>query len=98
MVRELLKLTRESLKVGVLEYFWFILWKNCERCEEKKNETLLTFSLSHQHDQFLGTLTGRGVSRVNYEVSRLSKLHEDARRCSKDFQQVWHELEMFKVW
>jgi len=24
-------------------------------------------------------------------------LHEDARRCSKDFQQVWYELEMFKV-
>ena len=48
-------------------------------------------------DQFLGTLTGRGVSRVNYEVPRLSKLHEDARRCSKDFQQVWYELEMFKV-
>ena len=47
--------------------------------------------------QFLGTLTGRGVSRVNYEVSRLSKLREDARRCSKDFQQVWYELEMFKV-
>ena len=34
---------------------------------------------------------------VNYEVSRLSKLREDARRCSKDFQQVWYELEMFKV-
>ena len=48
-------------------------------------------------DQFLGTLTGRGVSRLNYEVPRLSKLHEDARRCSKDFQQVWYELEMFKV-
>ena len=32
-----------------------------------------------------------------YGVSRLSKLHEDARRCSKDFQQVWYELEMFKV-
>ena len=31
------------------------------------------------------TLTGRGVSRVNYEVPRLFKLHEDARRCSKDF-------------
>ena len=45
----------------------------------------------------MGTLTGRGVSRVNYEVPRLSKLHEDARRCSKDFQQVWYELEMFKV-
>ena len=27
----------------------------------------------------------------------LSKLHEDARSCSKDFQQVWYELEMFKV-
>ena len=40
---------------------------------------------------------GRDVSRVNYEVPRLSKLHEDARRCSKDFQQVWYELEMFKV-
>ena len=38
-----------------------------------------------------------GVSRVNYEVPRLSKLHEDARRCSKDFQQVWYELEMSKV-
>jgi len=37
------------------------------------------------------------VSRVNYEIPRLSKLHEDARRCSKDFQQVWYELEMFKV-
>ena len=37
------------------------------------------------------------MSRVNYEVPRLSKLHEDARRCSKDFQQVWYELEMFKV-
>jgi len=35
------------------------------------------------------------VSRVNDEVPRLSKLHEDARRCSKDFQQVWYELEMF---
>ena len=43
------------------------------------------------------TLTGRGVSRVNDDVPRLSKLHEDARRCSKDFQQVWYELEMFKV-
>ena len=43
------------------------------------------------------TLTGRGVSRVNYEVPRLSKLHKAARRCSKDFQQVWYELEMFKV-
>jgi len=42
-------------------------------------------------------MTGRGVSRVNYEVPRLSKLHEDARRCFKDFQQVWYELEMFKV-
>ena len=42
-------------------------------------------------------LTGRGVSQVNYEVPRLSKLHEDARRCSKYFQQVWYELEMFKV-
>ena len=47
--------------------------------------------------QFLETLTGRGVSRINYEVPRLSKLHEDARRWSKDFQQVWYELEMFKV-
>ena len=37
------------------------------------------------------------VSRVNYEISRLSKLHEDARRSSKDFQQFWYELEMFKV-
>ena len=37
------------------------------------------------------------MSRVNYEVPRLSKLHEDARRCSKDFQQFWYELEMFKV-
>ena len=43
------------------------------------------------------TLTGRGVSRVNYEVPRLSKLHEDGRRCSKDFQQVWYKLELFKV-
>ena len=42
-------------------------------------------------------LTGRGVSRVNYEVPRLSKLQEDARRCFKYFQQVWYELEMFKV-
>jgi len=24
-------------------------------------------------------------------------LHEDGRRCSKEFQQVWYELEMFKV-
>ena len=38
------------------------------------------------------------MSRVNYEVPRLSKLHEDARKRSKDFQQVWYELEMFKVW
>ena len=37
--------------------------------------------------QFLETLTGHGVSRVNYEVTRLSKLHEDARKCSKEFQQ-----------
>ena len=37
------------------------------------------------------------MSRVNYEVPRLSKLHEDAQRCLKDFQQVWYELEMFKV-
>ena len=44
-----------------------------------------------------GNVTVRGVSRVNYEIPRLSKLHEDARRCSKDFQQVWYELEMFKV-
>ena len=51
----------------------------------------------HFYYQFLETLTGRGVSRVNYEVPRLSKFHEDARRCSKDFQQVWYELEMFKV-
>jgi hypothetical protein len=51
----------------------------------------------HFYYQFLETLTGRGVSRVNDEVPRLSKLHEDARRCSKDFQQVWYELEMFKV-
>ena len=28
--------------------------------------------------------TGRGVSRVNYEVPRLFKLHEVAWRCSKD--------------
>ena len=47
--------------------------------------------------QFLETLTVRGVSRVNNEIPRVSKLHEDARRCSKDFQQVWYELEMFKV-
>ena len=55
--------------------------------------------VTHQksHTQFLGTLTGHGVSRVNYEVSRLSKLREDARRCSKDLQQVWYELEMFNV-
>jgi len=46
----------------------------------------------------LETLTGRGVSRVNYEVPRLFKLHEDARSCSKQFQQVWYELEMFKVY
>ena len=51
----------------------------------------------HFYYQFLGTLTGHGVSRVNYEVPRLSKLHEDGRRCSKEFQQVWYELEMFKV-
>ena len=37
------------------------------------------------------------MSQVNYEVPRLSKLHEDGRRCSKEFQQVWYELEMFKV-
>ena len=37
------------------------------------------------------------MSQVNYEVPRLSKLHEDARRCFKDFQQVWYELEIFKV-
>ena len=50
--------------------------------------------------QFLETLTVRGVSRVNYEIPRLSKLHEDARRCSKDFQQVWYLLrvgDIFKV-
>ena len=52
---------------------------------------------SHFYYQFFETLTDRGVSRVNYEVPRLSKLHEDARRCSKDFQQVWYELKMFKV-
>ena len=39
----------------------------------------------------------RGVTRVNDEVPRLFKLHEDARRCFKEFQQVWYELEMFKV-
>ena len=39
----------------------------------------------------------RVTSKLMYEVSRLSKLREDARRCSKDFQQVWYELEMFKV-
>ena len=37
------------------------------------------------------------MPRVNYEVPRLSKLHEDARNCPKDFQQVLYELEMFKV-
>ena len=37
------------------------------------------------------------MSRVNYEVPRLSKLHEDARMCSKNFQQVGYELEIFKV-
>ena len=57
----------------------------------------LFFIYSSFYYQFLETLTGRGVSRVNDEVPRLSKLHEDARRCSKDFQQVWYELEMFKV-
>ena len=40
---------------------------------------------------------GRGVSRVNYEVPRLSKLHEDAQMGSKDCQQVWYKLELFKV-
>ena len=40
---------------------------------------------------------GRGMSQVNYKVPRLSKLHEDDRRCFKNFQQVWYELEMFKV-
>ena len=39
----------------------------------------------------------RVTSKLMYEISRLSKLREDARRCSKDFQQVWYELEMFKV-
>ena len=66
------------------------------------HQTFSSFSSSsknwqHFYHQFLETLTGRGVSRVNYEVPRLSKLHEDARRCLKDFQQVWYELEMFKV-
>ena len=46
----------------------------------------------HFYDQFFETLTDRGVSRVNYEVPRLSKLHEDARRCFKDFQQVWVQV------
>ena len=53
--------------------------------------------LVHFYYQFFETLTDRGVSQVNYEVPRLSKLHEGARRCFKDFQQVWYELEIFKV-
>ena len=57
-------------------------------------QKLVAFLLQYQ---FLETLTSRGVSRVNYEVPRLSKLHEDSRRCSKDFQQVWYKLELFKV-
>ena len=32
----------------------------------------------HFYYQFFETLTDRGVSRVNYEVPRLSKLQEDA--------------------
>ena len=47
--------------------------------------------------QFLETLTGRGISQVNYAVPRLSKFYEDTRRCYKDFQQVWYKLELFKV-
>ena len=33
-----------------------------------------------------------GSWRVNYEVPRLSKLHEDGRRCSQDFQQKRTQL------
>ena len=44
-----------------------------------------------------GNVDGSWRVTVNYEVPRLSKLHEDARRCSKDLQQVWYELGMFKV-
>ena len=47
--------------------------------------------------QFLETLTGRGISQVNYAVPRLSKFYEDTRRSYKDFQQVWYKLELFKV-
>ena len=59
--------------------------------------------LGYRHQHFpRGSFTTNfwkrcGVSRVNCEVPRLSKFHEDARRCSKNFQQVWYELEMFKV-
>ena len=44
-----------------------------------------------------GNVDGSWRVTSKYEVPRLFKLHEDARRCSKDFQQVWYELEMFKV-
>ena len=47
--------------------------------------------------QFLETLTDRGLSRVNYKVPNLFKLHEDAQRCFKDFQEVWYKLESFKM-
>ena len=71
-----------------LQLFFFLYWYFLF-------QKLLAF-LIHVY-QFLETLTVRGVSRVNYEIPRLSKLHEDARRCSNDFQQVWCELEMFKM-
>ena len=84
---------------------WILVWctTGCNGAVSMKFFRLSKFFLGSRavpkigSIQFLGTLTGRGVSRVNYEVPRLSKLHEDARRCSKDFQQVWYELEMFKV-
>ena len=39
----------------------------------------------------------RVTSKLRDSTLIQAKLHEDARRCSKDFQQVWYELEMFKV-
>ena len=59
---------------------------------------LVQIAIYYQY-QFLETLeTLSWRVRVNYEVPCLSKLHEDFQKCFKDFQQVWYELEMFKVY
>ena len=77
------------------------LWQVAPRNYSIRTLAVSALSLSMQFFCPENFFQASQVDPRSYEATGMwrvtSKLHEDARRCSKYFQQVWYELEMSKV-